>query len=220
MKLTEVVTTDDPIAAAEYIASHCQPYLKAIQYQATTHRLYRGLSTSKLNRIPFNGADIYSMPGRNPGRVPVDSPQVIHDAANQVFKEQFGIPYRDGVFVVGAISVAYGYGDMLGIILPVGEFKFLWSPKVRDLYQFYINSRTEALEHTPVDRVWQRMAEYPKRFINKLPSLQYQDTDLVSAINSRHEIMLYCDNCLMLRTDVDSIKAKAILQAIQDKGTQ
>ena len=168
--------------AKDFVLRHCQPYLNAVGYDLDTYAVFRGVSRGSLGRMEDTHIEsLYMTPGSYDKRKPKDSPQVIHDLANKLFVKKFGVPFRNGVFVTGATRNAKYYGNVVQVI-PIGDFKFCWSPQVQDFYTVTEESRFEQ----------EAVAE-----TRRLISTEYKNTDLKKAILSHHEIMLYCEKVLI-----------------------
>jgi hypothetical protein len=73
------------------------------------------------------------------------------------------------------------YGRHAAYILPVGHFRIVWSPKVRDLYSTLSDNRHNL----------ESIADF-------LDSLGYTDGDLEDAVQSKTEVMLSCSKYIIL----------------------
>ncbi|WP_300760217.1 hypothetical protein [Janthinobacterium sp.] len=134
-------------------------------------------------------------------RKPMDMPREAHEIADKFMKDKFGIAGRSGTaFVVGAVNseLAAGYGDLYAVI-PQGEFRYIWSPKTMDLYDYFeytgFDGRARGMETPEKISMWRE----------ELEGMKYQDTDLPRAIRSGFEVMLECDHLLLVRVDDDEI---------------
>lgn len=163
--LTENAGVDKTL---EEIISECQPYIQ----QSKGEFIFRGIK-HPFGEFQIIGTDItaYKMDVRM-DRHPRDSDQFTHDESDKFLRDKFGIAGRSqALFVTASPSVAEGYGPVY-VILPRGEFRFVWSPKIGDLYGIEFDSREDAE---------QAMTDF-----------EYQTTDLHDAIESRNEIMIAC----------------------------
>jgi hypothetical protein len=193
MKLLEIATTTNHTAEeiAHNIMAMCQPFLNAIQYKTDTYKLFRGAGKSSSPGI--------ILPGFRKDRKPSDTPLKIHRAVNKVFQTKFGVPFRNGTFTTGAYEDADAYGSRVYIVIPINEFKFLWSTGVHDLFDFMRKKvavdygKFEILGHNP--HIVDELVNYVKKdvFANL-----YQNTNLQQAIASEHEVMLYADHCFYI----------------------
>jgi hypothetical protein len=89
--------------------------------------LYRG--------IPKNTKNIHKIKPRI-DRKPKDMQQIHHDSFNEEFKKKFGWNVRsEGVFVSSNLAEIKQYGETY-LFFPIGEYKFVWSPKIEDLFSY------------------------------------------------------------------------------------
>ena len=192
--LCEVVDNDIINILAEAIIKDCKPYLQQIDYDLKRHSLYRGdfrlddLSVLDENKHP------HTIPGHNIDRNPVDTPKRIHDYANKIFTQQFGAPFRNGLFVAHNAGVAETYGTLCQIY-PIGDFKYLWSPEESDMYfawAEFCNKTSDTLKNPKIE-----LYELFEKLLD-VNHFQYTNKNLKEATRSTHEIMLYCDNCYII----------------------
>lgn len=117
----------------ELIQAQCQPYIKVLR-KSFKQPLFRGLRKEL--------STIYSIIKPRLDRKPSDTPVAIHDALNASFKEQFGFPYRNGIFCTGRMATASEYGTAV-VVFPIGELQYVWCTIVRDLYQSIVGNYDE-----------------------------------------------------------------------------
>uniref|UniRef100_A0A6M3IR11 Uncharacterized protein n=2 Tax=viral metagenome TaxID=1070528 RepID=A0A6M3IR11_9ZZZZ len=95
--------------------------------------------THKHSKFLFRGSDkktnyfdnFKSRIDRNPKDMPVD----IHNDFDFLFRKKFGWKARsEGIFATSKYNDADNYGSFCYIFIPIGNFKFIWSKKVNDLY--------------------------------------------------------------------------------------
>jgi hypothetical protein len=104
---------------------------------------------------------------------------------------KFGYPYlTKGIFTSGSKTHAKEYGELY-TVLPIGQFKYIWSPKVEDQVEISNDLRL-AKNYTQ-----QQFAEYVDRF-------NYTDKNITQAIKTDHEIILHCDR--YFHFSLDNIK--------------
>lgn len=131
-------------------------------------------------------------------RKPLTTNLRMHEITDEWFFDKFGIKYRSNALFTTADTVtAKGYGN-IAAIFPIGDFKYVWSPEMEDLYFLFNN----------IDDV-ELWTESPSDVFKKLDSLNYKDTDLKKALITHNEIMIHCDDYLavILPDDDDTIKA-------------
>ena len=166
----------------EFIQSECGPYLSQ-----TERQMYRGIR-------PL-GADVV-VTHQQKGRSPTDTSNDIHEIVDQAFLAKFGHQFRsDVLFGTGYQANAEDYGSVLSIIIPIGNFEFLWSAKVPDMYD--VTSTLDNAQHSMDDE------EFKKGIIQFIDSSEYQMTDLNSALKSHNEIMLNCPRGYITLTEAN-----------------
>lgn len=177
---------DLPEEVYNFVHEHCQPYLSMVNNDLSK-LMYRGVSPEFISRTPAipGVPDSSIVPGHYRDRRPRDTHPDIHDYINKKFAEVYGTPFRNGLFATGSNEQAEEYGESV-IIFPIGNFKFCWSPTIRDV-----------ADHAPsfVMSRWHREDTF--QVFDRLIENDYKTTDLSAAIASGNEIMLYCDKCLM-----------------------
>lgn len=158
----------------ERIKSECQPFLKEVQGR----RAYRGIQKS-------NPAANYMKKEVRTDRQPLTSTRDQHDFIDGELYKKFGWhPRSEAMFVFGAptnfqLSV---YGSIF-MVFPIGQYKYVWSPDIRDLYQ-----------DLPVDRK-SYMQQWAERMI---PT--YKDTGLKTALTMKdYEVMIGCKEYYAVR---------------------
>ena len=108
-------------------------------------------------------------------RKPKDTPVNVHRALNTLFKEKFGWKVRDGIFTASTVPT---WGETY-LFFPANKFKFVWSPKYRDLYA----DLSHKLVNADKKEIEANMKAY-KRVVNT-----FKDNDLVAAIKSNNEVV-------------------------------
>jgi len=151
----------------------CKPFLT----QAKGKILFRGLGYAR--------DDFMKKTVRLSDRVPKDMPEEIHNKLNKFFVMKHGAPFRNALFLSGDNAQADEYGSLYRIY-PIGNFEFLWSPAVNDLF-----SSWEDYAYG-----WDAEYGYPEEnlrdFHNEILKNNYTTNDLAKAIGSGNEIMLRC----------------------------
>jgi hypothetical protein len=114
--------TDEIIAI---LKRDCKPFLSS--RRSKRDLLWRGVK-QKLN------SDYVKITTRT-NRKPKDTPKELHDLMNFEFKKAFGWkPRSEGVFTFTKASNAGGYGNQTVMMFPIGNFKYVWSNKIEDLW--------------------------------------------------------------------------------------
>ena len=179
------------------IKRDCQPYLSQV---SDPMKLRRGVSRTT-QKIDPDGTPVFNKKKAHlDNRYPRGSyMSVHHDIVNEYFTKTFGFPFRNGVMAIGDQIKASEFGTDVAIF-PIGEFKFLWSPRVRDLnnaisdWSLNFNIRDS------------------KNIINKMKKVGYRTTDLQKAIDSKNEIMIWAEEYYTLDNTVDRMLVKKLLR--------
>ena len=175
-------------ATAKTIIDDCAPYLTAINRDIDNFRLYRGLQLdSFVRRADTVAQDIYKAQVRK-NRVPLNTPDYLHSFIDSWMEETLGAKFRSSaIFCAAKRTTVLNFGKPY-VILPIGEFKYAWSPFIEDLYSDVEEINYSATLHA--DR------ESAKEDIKKvLDSAHYQTDGITKMMREfpSHEIMIECD---------------------------
>ena len=192
MRFNELVesTSKTPIAIAQLISRDCAPFIAALNGDLMQYKLSRGIEQT---------AEFGIKKARLVGRKPTSTNPEHHAIWNNWFTENFGHPYRNGIFVTGDQLVASTYGTMYHIF-PIGQYSILWNPKVGDLFNTMNGAMTKFWSNNPGQ-------EWDKPDIdNALDQLKsdYRQDGIKEAIASEKEIMLWCEQYYYLSEDAYS----------------
>lgn len=176
----------------ELIQRDCQPWLKASQGEV----VYRG---AKNKPYCYKGTV-------RTDRRPVDTKPELQIMFDNIIQKKYGFkPRSNGLFVTGNIGDATRYGRVYRIT-PIGKFKFLWSPLVRDFYattgvivREYIEANVK--DKADTDKFSKILGKkFTRKNALELPEIQailkkhildnYTNKNLPQAINSYKEIMV------------------------------
>ena len=161
----------------ERIKKECKPYLEAIEYNVMEYRLYRGMQGTA---APYMTGRV-----RLEGRKPQATGTHIHNAVNEYFTIKFGEPFRDALFTSSDANFAADYGNLF-LVFPTGQFTFIWSEEVDDLYNFE-HQMDAALEE---DRDDENESVTNGYFGDTMDNLNYRSSGFTKAMESRQEIMI------------------------------
>lgn len=125
-------------------------------------------------------------------RRPLDNTPKMHDLLDKWFVDKFGFPARSGsLFCFGSSERgrrnAAGYGSLY-LIFPIGDFKYVWSPKVFDLFLFTGGLSIESSSEDEDEK--NRKAH----FYEMLESFSYTNKELETAITLGNEMMIHCNS--------------------------
>jgi len=173
------------------IKHDCAYYFHEVGYEKP---LYRGVKKI------IKEYDII-IPRKN--RLPLDTPKEIHNELDKLFKKKFGWKVRsEGVFCSGWKMEVTNYGEPY-IIIPIGKFKYVWSPEIRDLtvdleyldVLVHLNNKTNII---------MSKSEYLPILENVVSS--YKDKDLDDAIINDKEISIKCKEYYIINENYLDIK--------------
>ncbi len=177
MKLSDL-KLDDKTLTLKTIIRNCSYYFDQINNRPDKYILYRGMKSNTISsEIEYQDNDVtIYLKGVRKNRLPLTTGNRNHARFDSYFDQLFGVPYRTvSLFATGSYLQAEEYArysefGKVFVILPKGNFTFIWSPSIRDLY---LNAN-----------VIQNIDMAKKHYTNK---------DLISAIHSGSEIMIDCD---------------------------
>lgn len=180
----------DLIEKAAIVKKDCQFYLS--QIDPGKDNLYRGVkdkttADGRGSTIKFVKKEV-----RLDGRNPKDTDAKAHEHINNYFVKHYGAPFRNGLFATGREHEAMKYGTVYHIF-PIGEFGFLWSSTVKDLWvqsrplriALGDASRGDNPEHWRDARVQKELKEFEDQILGS-----YQTDNLSAAIQSNTEVMM------------------------------
>lgn len=179
------------MAFMETVKTDCAQYLKEIDYSLYDHMLYRGVVDTTKKYI--------AKTVRLENRKPKDINLSLHNQINEYFIKNYGAPFRNSIHVTADEPQAYEYAaggyntGSVYIIFPVGQFEYLWSPKISDMLDAAMGHDLQRYGSnvSDEDRDLKKLEKYWERFKDGALST-YQTTDLVAAIKSGNEVMIRC----------------------------
>lgn len=188
------------------IIKQCQPWFDEAGDEG--YIMYRGAI------IPRGGILIKHTYGN---RKPLDSSHIMHEALDLYFLQAYGHRWRSDhvTFSSPSESVAEQYGPSIGIVLPIGTFKYIWSPQITDLYKQFnrlISSQLYPEEITARTNLKTLVSgeEYDKNLgilvrgiarIFEEGGIQYTGNNLVE--NTQSEIMINCQSYYLININAD-----------------
>jgi len=121
---------DTPITLNQ-VFNDCKEYIDTIKECNKGKLLIRGIySYSKTPSIIKTK--------HNWNRIPLDVPSNWHDFLNGIFNSRFKWYVRSGIFCFFTDNkYSSGYGDTDYFVFPIGQFEYVWCPKIRDLFNEY-----------------------------------------------------------------------------------
>ena len=180
---------DTNLTFKELVERDCQPFLKESKQ---TGLIYRGINEASMridaakSVLPTaealqSRAIMYWEKSVRSDRQPKDTNRQQHQIIDDWFKTKFGFGARSqAMFCLGETGkkLLRHYGTPM-IVFPIGEFKYVWSPSVKDLYN-EVGQETHLLQDED-------------KLVDYLNDCRYIDSHLHKAVNMSHEIMIKCD---------------------------
>jgi hypothetical protein len=167
--------TESTYIEPDKIKRDCAKFLKEVGDRVP---LYRGLKYPLYDDIQFK------TPRKD--RQPSDTPLQQHKVLDELFFKEHGWKARsEGVFVTNSSNQALQFGKPTRFI-PVGNYKYLYNPSIRDLYTRMLEmGNTQHMDDYNSPSI---MRDF-KRYVEG-----YTDKGLENLTNSRTgtEIMFYC----------------------------
>lgn len=174
----------------ETIFKDCEYYISQLRKSNAFKLLYRGTR---------DGTNFYKLKTSNleRGRKPKDMGKIMHDLLNdEIFRPEFGWNVRDGIFASSKLLTYYGDPYLF---FPVGEFKYVWSPTVQDLYEdMFDKNKLDFLYYYVPGKLINSsyvndLTEEVVKISIKNLQLMYQDNNFKMAVRSENEIAFKCD---------------------------
>jgi len=169
------------------LKADCKPYLSILK--RTDKMLCRGTDSPPKTNIYEDEVYYFKRKPRKDRR-PLSTGPLVHKQLDDLFKKKFGWKVRsEGVFVNSDYGTASGYGHTY-FFFPIGQFKYVWSPKVGDLW-IYLKSHISSRKGK---------SEQPD-----LPGTidSYIDNSLWKAIELEHEVAIKCKEYYMVDVGLD-----------------
>jgi len=109
------------------LINDCKPFLKDLLKYLKNDKLF--LLSGRQNNVNFFKGKVRT------NRKPKDTPVEYHNYIDKLFNNKFGWKARSNViFCTSVLSAAEEYGYVVYMIFPIGKYKYLWNPKIDDLY--------------------------------------------------------------------------------------
>lgn len=183
----EPLPTMDGKTTMEYLQANCSKYLSE-NNDLDRNIMYRGM--------PFKAEGSVVMTVRK-DRKPLDTGMGLHTVMDEWFFEKFGHRARSqGLFVTGDTKQVSLYGERF-IIFPVGEYEYIWSPMVRDLYKMDWNKEMGKSKQffDPLKKDTQLTLDPQQTMLVRgvLERFQYQTDNINDALRTKHEVVMMCD---------------------------
>ena len=185
-----------------YIEGHCAPYLKEVG--GVVQALFRTPLFRGINYNQPDSNDPINIIKVDQARAPKDAPIDVHKMMDLWFVKKSNVPFRSSsLFCTGSWVTAGGYGDAV-VVIPVGKYQYCWSPVYEDLYEDIGRAMVKIDRTMGMDRslTTQYLVANPNALWKFLKNGNYQfNHGLREAIDSKHEVMLQCEQALVINLD-------------------
>ena len=173
--MNEEIEVNDLISI---LKKDCKKFIKFVGLYNPPALVYRSIKGSN---------DDYTTRTPRTNRKPTDTPLYVQEIMDVLFYERFGWkPRSGGVFTATGGFEGYGVPH---VFFPIGDFKFVWSPEVRDL--FIDLSRLHLLRHVK-GKMSPEFYEETKKTLKPLIDSFYQNEKYNLAFNEEREIVWKC----------------------------
>jgi len=174
---------DDIDAAVDEILHHCGPFLHESRRKGFLQRGMQGLDLT-----PWDDKSVpYVIKKVNKERVPrrgAGLNAIEHKVVDDFLHDKLGIRGRSqAMFCIGQSEKGTQKASQFGtpyIVFPIGDFKYVWSPEVFDIFG-QLHYKSEDPE------------EQKKEIETWLKGKKYRTTGLDQAVKSANEIMIDCE---------------------------
>jgi len=225
--ISEESSHEDVIA---FIKANCKFILAEIRKTPASLKdynfLYRGIKKSFNKDDSFIGDRNYFIGTVRKDRRPKDLSIDLHVLFDNAFEEVFGWKARSqGLFTSGHKSDTSSYGRPY-VVFPIGQFNFIYSKEITDLYTDLDNSLRnyniitkynlkiknkkklikmwdsydEDYQHRAQLRI-QMLKQYPE-IVKALVAQEYTDKNLSEGLKAHNEIMINCDKYVAVYYDI------------------
>ena len=188
----------DTMAIFHNAYQECQPFLQQINNQPYKHMILRGMKDLS---YPGHGLpdDAGIKTTRLDDRVPNDTPEEIHNLANEYFTQKHGHPYRNGLFVTGYEMTAEAYGKPYAVF-PIGKFDFIWNENISDFTTDVADYVMQDIEEFAErgDGFWPEDLGKSMRMFGPYT----ENNGMIKAIENGGEIMIWCQEYYYMTMDI------------------
>lgn len=187
---------ENPTQLKDFLESNCQEFLSQSDVMNNGNFLVRSVNNTPSNysKVNLEANDLQLKAGIltvRKDRKPLSFSEEMQKALDDYFDSRFNVrPRSNGLFCQSSVNNSdppATYGLRSFIVFPIGEFKVIWSSKVRDLFA------------TGADFVYAEDGE--KALHRYLDDKHYQVGRLKSAMENTNELMIVVDKVLMVEYD-------------------
>ena len=190
-----LMEADDDNDLLAMLERDCAPFLNESKHRGLLRRGMKASSFGGAKKVtdPFTGKELYFWENKvRKDRQPRDFSTAQHKELDEWFLKNHGFKARsEGLFCFGDRAknhVTAEYGQLY-FIFPIGEFEYVWSPQIADLY---VEGLQNGMNHYPDDATDEEKEKYsPIELFMR--GYTYKTTGLEKAVVGSNEIMIKCD---------------------------
>jgi len=182
--MNEEIEVNDLISI---LKKDCKKFIKFVGLYNPPALVYRSIKGSN---------DDYTTRTPRTNRKPTDTPLYVQEIMDVLFYERFGWkPRSGGVFTATGGFEGYGVPH---VFFPIGDFKFVWSPEVRDLFidlnklHLYKIEMRHPYKNSSKRKNSREFYEEIRKALKPLIDSFYQNEKYNLAFNEEREIVWKC----------------------------
>lgn len=150
-------------------------------------------------------------------RKPMDTIPALHKIIDDWFEDNMGIRARsEAMFCFGeaARNTAYEYGNLC-VVLPIGKFTYVWSPKVPDLYNDVIMNKMQENKELKKAYIGSDGKPDAEAINDVMDGLGYTINGFDKAVEDSVEIMIDCNEYYVIPLPNDETNREKFLGIIK-----
>ena len=191
MRLNKYISENTINDYISLIKRDCKPWLSATKN--CSDLFFRGMKTP-IDSDPFIKKKVRS------NRKPMNASREEQRALDFGFQKEFGWkPRSNGVFITSSITEAQTYGHAY-FFFAIGDFKYVWSPWVVDLFTDLPILRSEL--RRKLKSKLKTVSTLDDSLIDKIPEIFYIDKNICRSVLKGNEVVVNCKTYYLLSTTV------------------
>jgi len=188
MNYYKYLTRENKERKKQILEKECSKFFKVIKKKSYFYRGIDGLST-----------DFKKIKSRK-DRKPRDTPFYVHKRIDEMFKKYFGWYVRsEGIFTSPDSDDLEDYGDIY-IFVPVGDFQYIWSREVKDLYTELLNIKAVSERKISSEKLIKNTFEKRADIIEDIIKKYHYNKGLNLSTKYKNEVIFKCDYYYVLNT--------------------
>lgn len=176
------------------ILQECKPFLKESGYTAFCRR-----------EKPKGGGSVYPVRKKiRTDRKPLSTRKKLAEIVDSLFYKYHGIKARTGsIFGQASPNITPLYGPEIYLLFPIGNFRYVWSPHIRDMYMKIMDTWKQARDYYIQEPLSTHsdMVELFEKYMEPIIKSDYMVTGLDKATRPgrwNNEVMFECKEAYLL----------------------